>query len=80
MVGNVETYKDVSAWETVGNDKLAQKIIESDEFTTKEKLDLVRALDKKAAQMPMVIWQTGSGWNTGRSDQIDYRERYKLTC
>lgn len=87
MVGNVENCG--SGWEALGNDALAKKIIESDEFTTNEKLKLVRALDNKTMceQVP---------WNKDTSDALPYtgptviyqtrgyddceERRYKLTC
>lgn len=81
MVGNAETYENVSAWETVGNDALAKKIIESDEFTTREKLDLIRALDGGKNNTPVMPYiQPQVIYHTRYSDDGCEERRYKLTC
>ena len=86
MVGNVESCG--SGWEALGDDAIAKKIIESDEFTATEKLRLVRALDAKTAQMPWIkdtcdgLPYTGPTviYTTRGYDDDCEERRYKLTC
>ena len=76
-----------SGWEVFKDDTLAKKIIESDEFTSNEKLKLIRALDNKNTDPwvkdtsdafpytgPAVIIQS-RGYDDGCEER-----RYKLTC